>query len=116
MEIKHTEVSKAGAIKITAEDIENNKTMGRIFLYFIHNNLHEEPYALLEDLYVETEYRQQGLGSKLIKEAVDVAKKEGCYKIIGTSRYARKEVHRFYQKLGFDDYGVEFRMNLKSIE
>jgi len=35
----------------------------------------------------------------------------GCYKLIATSRTSRPKVHELYQRLGFENHGVEFRMN-----
>tara|TARA_Y100000034_G_C6589633_1_gene256089 strand:+ start:121 stop:453 length:333 start_codon:yes stop_codon:yes gene_type:complete len=91
----------------------NNKVVGRISVYFIKNDLHQQPYALLEDLYVEKEYRGQGFGKQLLTKALELAKEENCYKVIGTSRYQREKVHQFYQKFGFKDYGKEFRLDIE---
>lgn len=109
MEIKKDEI-KSEAIKFTVE--KDGKIAGRAYLYLIYNGLHSEPYGLLEDVFVEEAYRGQGIGSRLVKAAVAEAKARGCYKIIGTSRHSRSEVHDFYKKLGFEDYGKEFRMEL----
>ena len=91
---------------------ENGQEVARAFIYLIKNDLHEQPYALLEDVFVQEKFRGQGLGIKIINAAIEEARKAGCYKIIGTSRYERENVHKFYQKMGFKDYGKEFRMNL----
>ncbi len=88
------------------------KEIGRIWIHFLHNDLHEQPYALIEDLFVEEKWRGNGLGSKLVKAALAEAKKEGCYKVLATSRHTRPQVHEFYRKLGFQDWGKEFRMSL----
>jgi len=93
---------------------DGDKKNGRIYLYLIKNDLHEKPYGLLEDLFVEESYRGSGLGRQLVQTAIEEAKKLGCYKLIGTSRNSRDEVHGFYKKLGFEEYGKEFRMNLKN--
>ncbi len=87
--------------------------IGRAFIYLIKNDLHDEPYALLEDVFVKKEYRGMGYGTKLIKGAIDLAKEKGAYKIIATSRNEREEVHELYKRLGFKEYGIEFRMDLK---
>tara|TARA_Y100000310_G_scaffold159115_1_gene158593 strand:+ start:11011 stop:11343 length:333 start_codon:yes stop_codon:yes gene_type:complete len=102
------QISKA--IKITLED--DGSILGRAFIYLIKNDLHEQPYALLEDVFVEEVYRGQGNGQRLVQAAIDKAKELGCYKIIGTSRHSRQAVHEFYTKLGFHDYGKEFRMDI----
>ncbi|MBI4992635.1 MAG: GNAT family N-acetyltransferase [Candidatus Magasanikbacteria bacterium] len=109
MEIKKQEI-KSKAIKFTIE--KDGKVAGRAYLYLIYNNLHKEPYGYLEDLFVDESYRGSGLGRQLVQSVVEEAKKLGCYKLIGTSRYSRVEVHEFYKKLGFEDYGKEFRMDL----
>ncbi len=98
-------------IKIFVE--ENGVEVGRCFLYLIKNELHSEPYALLEDVFVNENYRGMGIGTKLVSKAIELARKLGCYKIIATSRFERKEVHEWYEKLGFVKYGYEFRMDLK---
>ena len=88
------------------------KEIGRVWIHFLHNDLHAQPYAFIEDLFVEEKWRGKGLGSKLVKAALTQAKKEGCYKVLATSRHTRPQVHEFYMKLGFQEWGKEFRMNL----
>lgn len=109
MELKKQE-KQTNAIKFEA--VESGKVIGRAYLYLIHNDLHSKPYGLLEDVFVEEEYRGQGIGTKLIQAVIKEAKEKGCYKLIGTSRHFRPKVHEMYEKLGFKNYGVEFRINL----
>ncbi|MBT3539136.1 GNAT family N-acetyltransferase [Candidatus Parcubacteria bacterium] len=109
MELKKEMKMDAYAVKFVFE--ENGRTLGRAYLYIIHNDLHDRPYGLLEDLFVKEDQRGKGLGNKLVKEIIEEAKKRHCTKLIGTSRYARTEVHVWYEKLGFKDYGKEFRMD-----
>ena len=105
------EAKRSEAIRISLID-EDNKEKGHAFLFLIKNDLHQKPYSLLEDVFVEENFRGQGIGKQLVEKAIQEAKNKGCYKIIGTSRNAREKVHKFYKHLGFDQYGVEFRMNL----
>jgi GNAT superfamily N-acetyltransferase len=70
----------------------------------------------LENVYIEEEYRKQGLGTQLLKSAIEEAKRLNCYKIIGTSRVYKEGVHKFYLKNGFTNWGYEFRMDLKKSE
>ena len=56
--------------------------------------------------------RGKGIGSSLVSGVISHAKKQGCYKIICTSRYKNTEVHKLYEKLGFKDHGKEFRIDL----
>ncbi len=111
MEIKKEIKKDCYAVKITAE--ENGTVLGRVFLYVIFNGLHAEPYGLVEDLFVEEAARQRGLGTQLVKAAIVEAKARQCYKLIGTTRYSKKDVQEWYQRIGFADFGKEFRMDFK---
>lgn len=109
MKINKQIIDEKYVIKFIAE--ADDKNVGRAFLYLIYNDLHDEPYGLLEDVFVEGEYRSQGTGRELVKAVMQEAKALGCYKLIGTSRHSRENVHRFYKSLGFQDHGVEFRID-----
>ncbi|MBI3232336.1 MAG: GNAT family N-acetyltransferase [Candidatus Doudnabacteria bacterium] len=100
--------------KVIKLELKDGKTkIGRAFLYIIENDLHKRPYGLLEDLFVNEKYRGTGLGKQLLLMAVKEAKKRKLYKLIGTSRSSRAEVHSFYEKHGFKKYGFEFRLNIR---
>lgn len=91
---------------------EGGKVVGWAFLVIIQNDRHDEPYALLENVYVEHEYRGKGLGTRLINRILERSKELGCYKIITQSRYGKDDVHALYTKFGFRDHGKNFRMDL----
>lgn len=109
MEIKKEEV-KSEAIKFTVE--KDSNVVGYAYLYLMYNDSRQKSYGYLADLFVDEEQRGQGIGSQLLKAVVEEAKALSCYKLVGTSRYANTEVHKWYQKTGFEDYGKEFRMEL----
>lgn len=92
---------------------EKNKELARGYLYLLKNDLHERPYAFIEDLYVAETKRKAGLGSEIVQAMIEEARKRDCYKIIATSRKTREAVHRFYEKNGFQKWGYEFRMDLQ---
>ncbi|MBI2666574.1 GNAT family N-acetyltransferase [Candidatus Woesearchaeota archaeon] len=89
---------------------EKGKEVARGFLYILQNDLHKEPFGFLEDVYVREEYRGKGNGEKIVRAAIREAKRQGCYKLVGNSRNSREQTHMFYKKMGFQDYGKEFRM------
>lgn len=66
---------------------------------------------MLEDVFFKKELRGQGWGTFLVKKVIEEAKRQKCYKLIATSRYSRPQVHQWYKKLGFKDYGKEFRID-----
>jgi len=110
MKIKSKFVKTKG-IKFYIED--KGKEIARAYLYLIKNDFRKCHYGFIEDVYVEEEYRHQGLSSNLHKELIKAAKKNKCYKIVANSRYSHKKVHQFYKKLGFKDFGKEFKMYLE---
>lgn len=90
---------------------ENGTEIGRAYLYLMHNDLHDRPFGLMEDVFVDADYRGQGAGSTIIKQVIAAAKQANCYKLIATSRLSRPQVHALYEKLGFTQHGVEFRID-----
>jgi GNAT superfamily N-acetyltransferase len=98
------------AIRITVE--EEGQEVGRVWLYILKNDLHTEPFGLLEDVFVVEEYRSKGIGRKLLEAGIEEAKNQKCYKLICTSRFDKEEVHAWYERHGFKKHGVEFRMDL----
>ena len=108
MDIQQKTINASG-IKLFAED--NGKEIAHAYLYLLRNDLHEEPFGFMEDVFVDENFRSQGLGTKLVEELIKVAKENNCYKLSGTSRYARPKVHELYMHLGFKDQGKEFRID-----
>jgi len=108
MNLTKKEITTSG-VKFVFE--ENGQPIGRAYLYLIYNGLHEAPYGLLEDVFVEENHRGGGMGGELVKAVIAEAKRLGCYKLVGTSRQERENVHVWYKNLGFKDYGKEFRMD-----
>ena len=110
MEFKKEEKTNVSGIKIVA--MEDGKEVGRAFLYLLKNDLHEETFGFLEDVFVDEAFRKQGLGSQLVEKIVEEAKVQGCYKLIATSRSSKPELEKFYAKFGLNVWGVEYRKDL----
>ncbi len=58
--------------------------------------------AWIEDVVVETEARGGGIGSALVHEAVETARKAEARTVDLTSRPDRADANRLYQRLGFE--------------
>lgn len=108
MDIICKEINNVKALKYFIK--KDGKEVGRAYVYIIKNDLHEDPYGLLEDLFVDEEYRSQGLGTDLLKQAIVGTKEAGCYKFVATSRKVRENIHEWYKRNGFEEYGFEFRI------
>lgn len=109
MDIQEQHIESKG-IKFVA--IENSKEIGRAYLYIIHNDLHDEPAGYLEDVFVEEAYRGKGIGSLLLTKVLQKARELGCYKVVGTSREEKEQVHSWYERIGLKKYGRAFRIDL----
>ncbi len=90
----------------------DGKDIARASLYLIKNDLHDKPYGLMEDVFVEEIFRGQGMATKLVNLIINEAKKNDCYKLIATSKQEKIKVHELYNRLGFRKMGVEFRIDL----
>jgi len=90
----------------------DGKEVGWAFLVIVQTPRHDEPHGIIENVYVEQEYRGQGIGSVLTKAAIQEAKDLGCYKLLCQSRYGKEDVHEMYMRYGFKDHGKNFRMDL----
>lgn len=107
------EITKISGKGFKFEILEGKQKIARARLYLLTNDLHQRPFGFIEDVFVREGERGKGYGTKIINVLIEKAKKEKCYKLIGTSRLTRKRVHKFFNKLGFKKYGYEFRMNFK---
>lgn len=69
------------------------------------------PYALIENVVTDAGYRKRGHGRALIRHAVDLAFKAGCYKVMLLTGRSRPEIHEFYEGCGFvqDKTGFQIR-------
>lgn len=111
MHLKRQQVESTG-IRLSYE--LDGKEVARAFLYIFRNDLHKEPVGYLEDVFVDLGHRRRGLGNEIVRQIIKEAQSHGCYKLVGTSRHSRPEVHDIYTQLGFTDWGREFRMDLES--
>ena len=93
---------------------KTGKEVARAFLYIMNNDLRKEPFGLLEDLFVDESLRGQGIGTKLLNMVIAEAKIQGCYKLVATSRHERELVHKMYEKAGFENFGIEFKLYLNN--
>lgn len=84
--------------------IENNHVISCCYIVIIPNLTQGgRSIGVIENVVTDVNYRKKGIGRRVIEEAIEIAKKNNCYKVILQSGKARKEAHAFYRKLGFDD-------------
>lgn len=93
-----------------AEDL--GKLIG--FIAFSVRNVirYPKPIAELDELFVLSDYRQTGVGQRLMQTMEDKAKELDCYRLFIESSYDHKTAHIFYGSLGYTNYGYHFIKNL----
>lgn len=74
---------------------------------FIHNG---GKAGHIEDVVTRKDFQGMGVGSSIVKKAIEAAKEAGCYKIVLD---CSEENVPFYGKLGFRKHGVEMRLGLE---
>jgi ribosomal protein S18 acetylase RimI-like enzyme len=80
-----------------------NNIAGMLQLTFIPYLSHIGSWrCLIEGVRIHSEFRGQGLGTKLIEWAISHARKKGCKIIQLTSDKRRPDAISFYQALGFE--------------
>ena len=78
--------------------------LGKVLAYaqlFPQKNLHYQ----IKQIVVEPKHRKQNLGIQILQATLDLAKERGATSL---SLNSRVRAIGFYQKLGFQTYGVEF--------
>lgn len=60
-----------------------------------------QPYGVIENVVTAPEFRQQGIGTRVLRHALQEAWAEGCYKVMLSTGSKREETLRFYENAGF---------------
>lgn len=58
--------------------------------------------GFIEDIAIKEEYRKKGIGKLILKDLINKAKKEDCYKVVLD---CKEETKTFYQNIGFNHSG-----------
>ncbi len=68
--------------------------------------------ATIEGVRVDVNWRSQGVGQKMIHDAIERAKRRQCHMIQLTSNKCRTAAIQFYQSLGFEPTHEGLKLNL----
>lgn len=71
-----------------------------------------KPIAELDELFVSGDYRKQGIGRDLMKTVEHKAEGLKCQRLFIESQYKHKLAHKFYESLGYKNYGYHFIKDL----
>ncbi|MGN1420897.1 MAG: GNAT family N-acetyltransferase [Eubacterium sp.] len=62
----------------------------------------QQPYALIENVVTQKDYRKKGLASQCLEYAKQIAIDNNCYKMMLLTGSKKRETHRFYRKNGYN--------------
>ena len=82
---------------------ENEKIIGSLYICIIPNlTFNGKSIGFIENVIIDHNYRQKGIGKKLMEMAAEYAKENNCYKVVLQSGIKRPEAHKFYENIGFN--------------
>jgi len=91
----------------------DGKPAGTLQLMIIHGLARRGAIrAQIESVRVHRGLRGRGLGSELIRWAIEAAREAGAGIVQLTSDASRTEAHRFYERLGFVNSHAGFKLQL----
>ena len=91
----------------------NGEIIGTMQLMFLPSLSYQgEMRAQIESVRVAKQYRGQGIGTDMMKWALEHAQERGCHLMQLTSHKSRRDAHRFYEKLRFEISHVGMKINL----
>ncbi len=86
--------------------------VGMASMVFLSRLNQKYPELYIPELVVTKNFQNQGVGKKLINTCIVIAKERKCHRIRLESGNQRKESHKFYKKLGFEQIALSFSKNL----
>jgi GNAT superfamily N-acetyltransferase len=88
---------------------------GMVLILFTISTVLGSKVAILEDMIVSPDFRGKGLGTRLVKQAIESSIDKGCGRITLLTDHDNSVAHRFYSKCGFTKSDmVAFRMLIGS--
>ena len=99
--------------KILVAELNDIEIVGIVSIVFLSRLNRTTLEMYIPELVVLEKYRNQGVGKKLIASCIDLAKEKKCHRIRLESGHQRKNSHKFYQNLGFEQSALSFTKNLE---
>jgi len=89
---------EVGLIVVARQD---SQVVGMVNLLYTVSTALGDRVALLEDMVVSPNARGSGVGSRLLEQAIQFARLDGCKRITLLTDRDNESAQRFYQKHGF---------------
>ena len=92
----------------------NGQVIGTFHLMFLPSISYQGGLrAQIESVRIDTPYQSRGIGSQMMKWAIERAKARGARLVQLTTHKSRQDTHRFYERLGFQGTHLGMKLNLK---
>jgi len=92
--------------------VEDNKILGVLTSDIQVKLRREKNQCYVEDLIVDKEYRNQGIGKKLLQHVINYARTNNCEIIKLSSFITNDKAHKFYESNNFVKQSYEFKQYL----
>ena len=81
----------------------DGQVISSVTLIVIKNLTHNlRPYAVIENVVTHGDFRNRGYAGALMDRASEIAKENGCYKIMLLTGSKKESTLRFYERCGFN--------------
>jgi GNAT superfamily N-acetyltransferase len=92
----------------------NSEVIGTLHLMFLPSLSYRGGLrAQIESVRVDRKYQNKGIGSQMMRWAIQRAKDRGAHIVQLTTHTSRADAHRFYERLGFKKSHVGMKLSLK---
>lgn len=92
----------------------NGEVIGTLHMMFLPSvSFQGGLRAQIESVRVDKRFQSQGIGSEMMKWAMERAKQRGAHLVQLTTHHSRVDAHRFYQRLGFEGSHLGMKLSLK---
>jgi GNAT superfamily N-acetyltransferase len=82
---------------------EDGKIVSSCVIIIIPNlTRNQRPYALIENVITDQNYRKKGLATACLNYARDIAVRENCYKIMLLTGSKKESTLKFYEEAGYN--------------
>ncbi|QLH07849.1 N-acetyltransferase [Nitrosopumilus ureiphilus] len=98
--------------KIILAQLDDTEIIAMVSIIFLPRLNQNSLELYIPELIVRDKFQNQGVGKKLINSCISIGKEKKCHRIRLESGNQRKESHKFYKKLGFEQSGLSFTKNL----
>lgn len=86
---------------------QSEQIIGMVNLLYTVSTALGSRVAILEDLVIAPQHRGLGVGSALLKHAIDFARQKGCKRITLLTDNDNESAHRFYEQHGFIESSMQ---------